>query len=210
MTLGVEHVAHAVIGSLEKAVVHVKEYPAPFAAGHFVGADVARVGIGKEYLEGQIVHQVVDVDIVLEELDVFQVVFGVQRFDLFHQLLPLLIGAVVSLVIGLNDVHVIRFFKRDPLMLGHEIAADALTQVIVPPVLAVDVDDHRLPGLVDDGGVRDLVDQAALQAVDQAGPNGVVAADSQNQRFVLLKGPVGKDGGVEVALAQTGLGDQLQ
>ena len=95
-------------------------------------------------------------------------------------------------------------------MLGHEIAADALTQVIVPPVLAVDVDDHRLPGLVDDGGVRDLVDQAALQAVDQTGPYGVVAADAQHKRFVLLKGPVGEDGGVEVALAQAGLGDQLQ
>ena len=86
-------------------------------------------------------------------------------------------------------------------MLGNHVHARALAQVVMAPVLAVDVDDHRVPRLRRQRAVR-LVDDARLQAVQHARVQAVLAAVAQHKARIAREVPVLKERVVEAAHAE--------
>ena len=94
-------------------------------------------------------------------------------------------------------------------MLGDKVFAYALAQVVVAPVLTVDVYDHWPPCLMDDRGVP-LIDQTALHAVHHARPHAVVAAVAQHEGAVLVIIPIREQMAVDVLAAIARLGHHLE
>ena len=194
------------------AAEHVEESPVgiipevtPLAvAGFFVAieADVAWVGIAVVGAEDEVIDHVVDINLRHDIFVCLLIRDQIVLFDVVVELLIIVPAALVNLTgtqaVGFEHRDIVRVFPA--LVQRNGLHACALAHVVVTPVLAIDVDDHRLPGLRDHAGAG-LINDAGLHAVNHAGEQAVLTAVSQYKAGIRLERTILKQCIVETAFA---------
>ena len=146
-------------------------------------------------------------------MQVFRVLAGRKGFYLVDKSFPFGVGAVVDLAgigaVAFQYIDGLGLIHAQPFVLGNKVFAYAFAQVVVAPVLTVDVYDHRPPCLMDDRGAQ-LVGQTALHAIHHARPHAVVAAVAQHEGAVLVIIPIREQMAVDVLAAIARLGRYLE
>ena len=209
----IQVVAHAIAVGEVQAVVHIIQNPFPLAARHLVVANVARIGVGEEAFQNHVVKIIVHIHIIQDVLQILRVLAGGKGFYLVDKSFPFGVGAVVDLgglgAVAFQHVDGLGLIHAQPFVLGDKVLTYALAQVVVAPVLTVDVYDHWPPCLMDDRGIP-LIDQTALHAVHHARPHAVVAAVAQHEGAVLVIIPIREQTAVDVLAAIARLGCYLE
>ncbi len=134
------------------ADIQIVDHKFPLAAGETVKAGVVGISIADNHGVGGIGEPVVHIDLRQQIFSIFFIVH-IMRFAEFDQLFPFFIAAVYDIFIqyarGFQNIHTVNHIRiGDAFPLRKGFAVGALAQVIVPPVLTVQINDNYLACLI--------------------------------------------------------------
>ena len=195
------------VGVDVKRPVEVEQHPAPLAVvvGVSVSLDVERIAVAGEDLDGHVLDVVADVDHLIEASVEF-VARRIHGVDPVEERLKRRVGALEGVVVGLDEVDVV-LLPLPALELADRVGVDALAQVVLAPVDAVQIEHADLGLLIHHRRVRR---QRGQHRVAHARAVGVLPGRAQQERLVLRVIAVGEQRRVEAVVAVARARDDLE